>query len=113
MLTMFMKVASAISLLLMALWVAPPGVKTMMGLLVSVGALAVATQAAGSSKYIWATGFVVISVLFNPVAPVVLSRGMFFWLDLACVLVFTLSLETLKGLPGLSIPSHAPRKPGV
>ena len=109
--TVFMKIASALSLLVAAMWVPPAGVKLLMDVLISVGALAVATQAAASSKKFWAAGFVAIAVLFNPLVPVMLPRGVFFWLDLACVVVFAVSLETLKGLPGLSFPSPASRRP--
>lgn len=108
--TVFVKIASAISLLVAAVWVPPSGVKLLIDVLVSVGALSVATQAAASSKKFWAAGFVAISVLFNPLVPVGLPRGVFFWLDLACVVVFMVSLETLKGLPGLTFPSTANRK---
>lgn len=107
--TVLMKIVSAISLLAAALWVPPPGVKLLMDVLISVGALSVATQAAASSKTFWAGGFVAIAVLFNPLMPVGLPRVVFFWLDLVCVVVFIVSLEALKGLPGLSFPSRANR----
>jgi uncharacterized protein DUF6804 len=109
--TVFMKIASALSLLVAALWVPPAGVKLLMDVLISLGALAVATQAAASARTVWAAGFVAIAVLFNPLVPVLLPRGVFFWLDLAGVVVFVVSLEALKGLPGLSFPSPANRRP--
>lgn len=108
--TIIVKLACAVSLLVAALWVAPPGVKTLLDLVVCVGALAVATQAAASSKFSWAGGFLLISVLFNPVQPVPFPRGVFFWMDLACVVAFIVSLETLKGQPPLHAPSFQGRK---
>ncbi|HEX5411708.1 MAG TPA: DUF6804 family protein [Terriglobia bacterium] len=111
--TVSMKLASAISLLAAAMWTLPPGLELLIDVLVSVGALAVATQAAASSRKFWAAGFVAIAVLFNPLVPVVLPRGVFFWLDLVCVVVFMVSLETLKGLPGLSFSSSPNRKSNV
>jgi Family of unknown function (DUF6804) len=112
MFTKIIKFACAGVLLLAALWVAPPGVEILLNILVCVGALTVATQAATRPKYLWAAGFVAIAVLYNPVAPIVLSRQVSFWLDLACLLAFGLSLEVLKSQPIPSIPSITNRTPG-
>jgi len=73
-------------------------------LVVCVAALVVAAQAFRTGKYLWGTGFLSIGVLFNPVAPLTLSDGMFLWLDLACVATFALSLAALKAKPLLSMP---------
>jgi Family of unknown function (DUF6804) len=105
-----MKFVCAGVLLLAALWVASPGVRVLLDILVCVGALTVATQAAARPKYVWATGFVAIAVLYNPVAPIALSREVSFWLDLACLLAFALSLEVLKSQPIFSIPSITNRR---
>jgi hypothetical protein len=112
MFTKIMKYVCAGVLLLTALWAATPGVKIVLDIVICVGALMVATQAVAWSKYFWAGGFVTIAVLFNPITPVALSRNVFLVLDLACLLTFLISLETLKSQPVLSIPSITNRTPG-
>ncbi|HEV2247978.1 MAG TPA: DUF6804 family protein [Terriglobia bacterium] len=110
--TKIVKLVCAGALLVTAFWVTPPGVGILLDILISVGALTVATEAVARPKYLWAAGFVAIGVLFNPIAPVALSRDVFFVLDVACLLAFLISLETLKGQPVLSIPSITNRTRG-
>ena len=112
MFTKIMQYICAGVLLITALWVATPGAKIVLDIVVCVGALMVATQAVARPKYLWAGGFVAIAVLFNPIWPVALSREVFFVLDVACLLAFLISLETLKSQPVLSIPSITNRTPG-
>ena len=112
MFTKIMKLVCAGVLLLTAFWVASPGVKILLDILICVGAITVATEAAARPKYLWAIGFVAISLLFNPIAPVALSRNLFLVLNVACLLTFLFSLRTLKGQPVLSIPSITNRTPG-
>ena len=112
MFTKIVKFVCAGVLLIASFWVATPGVKILLDIVVSVGALMVATQAVAWSKYLWAGGFVTIAVLFNPIMPVALSRNVFLGLDLACLLAFLISLEALKSQPILSIPSITNRTPG-
>ena len=112
MFTKIMKLVCAGVLLVTAFWVASPGVKILLDILICVGAITVATEAVARPKYLWAAGFVAISLLFNPIAPVALSRNVFFVLDVACLLAFLISLETLKSQPVLSIPSITNRTPG-
>ena len=112
MFTKIMKVACVGALMLMAFWQAPAGVEIVLDILICVGAMTVATQAVAQPKYGWTTGFVLIAVLFNPVVPVVLSRNIFLILDLACLLAFLVSIETLKSQRIPSIPSITNRTPG-
>jgi Family of unknown function (DUF6804) len=112
MFTRIMKLACVVALLLAALWASSPGVGILLDILVCVGAITVATQAFTQPRYIWTAGFVAIAVLFNPIAPVVLSRKLFLWLDVACLLAFLLSLNALQRQPILSIPSITNRRPG-
>jgi hypothetical protein len=107
-----MKVACVGALLLMAFWQASAGAEIVLDILICVGAMTVATQAVAQPKYGWTAGFVLIAVLFNPVVPVVLSRNIFFVLDLACLLAFLTSLEVLKSQRLRSIPSITNRTPG-
>jgi Family of unknown function (DUF6804) len=112
MFTKTMKVVCVAALMLMAFWQASAGAVVVLDILICVGAMTVATQAVSRPNYVWTTGFVLIAVLFNPVVPVVLSRNIFFVLDLACLLAFLLSLEALKNQRRLSIPSITNRTPG-
>lgn len=112
MFTKMMKLVCAGVLLLTAISVVSPGVEILLDILISVGAITVATEAVARPKYLWAGGFVAIAVLFNPIWPVALSREVFFVLDVACLLAFLISLETLKSQPVLSIPSITNRTPG-
>lgn len=112
MFTKIIKLVCAGALLVAAFWAAPPGVEILRDILISVGAITVATEAVALPKYLWAAGFVGIAVLFNPIAPVALSRNVFLVVDLACLLAFMISLEALKSRPILSIPSITNRTPG-
>ena len=112
MFTRIVKLVCVGALLVTAFWVASPGVEVLLDILISVGAITVATEAVARPKYLWAAGFLAIGVLFNPIAPVALSRNVFLVLDMACLLAFLISLETLKSLPVLSIPSITNRTPG-
>ena len=112
MFTKIMKFVCAGVLLLAALWVATPGVKILLDIVICVGALMVAAQAVARPKYLWAVGFFTIAVLFNPIVPVALSHNVFLGLDVACLMAFLVSLEALKSQPILSIPSITNRTPG-
>ena len=112
MFTKIMQYVCAGVLLITAFWVATPGTKIVLNIVVCVGALMVATQAVARRKHVWAGGFIAIAVLFNPILPFVVSQNVFLVLDVACLLAFLISLETLKGQPVLSIPSITNRTPG-
>ncbi|HET7099894.1 MAG TPA: DUF6804 family protein [Terriglobia bacterium] len=112
MFTRIMKLACVGALVLMAFWEASAGAEIVLYILICVGAMTVATQAVARPKYVWTAVFVLIAVLFNPIVPVGLSRNMFLVLDLACLVVFLISLEALKSQRMLSIPSITNRTPG-
>jgi hypothetical protein len=79
------------------------GYRIVLDLVVCVAALVVFYQAIQSDKYLWAAGFFSIAVLFNPAVPLTLSGRVFFWLDLACIMTFAISLAALRSRPRLSI----------
>jgi Family of unknown function (DUF6804) len=112
MFTKIMKFICAVALLVAAFWRASAGADLVLDILICVGAVVVSTQAVTRSKYLWAAGFAAIAVLFNPVVPVVFSRGVFLWLDVACLLAFLVSLAVMRRRPILSIPSITDRTPG-
>jgi len=113
MLTKIMK-WSAIAVLLQAvLWRSSANYQLLLEFVVCAGAIVVALDAVNADEYVWATGFVAIALLFNPVAPVVLSRDMFFWLGWASVATFMASLVVLKPKPQLSLESLLARAQGI
>jgi uncharacterized protein DUF6804 len=111
MLTNIMKWVSSTVLLLAGLRLATP-YQVLLELVVCASALLVLTQAVRVGKYMWATGFLTIAVLFNPIVPMILSRKTLLWLDWVCLMTFMISLWALKRQPILSMPSITNRVPG-
>jgi Family of unknown function (DUF6804) len=110
MLTKFMKWISAAVLLLAVFGRFSANFVLILEFVVCVTGLLVIMQAVRLDKYFWASGFLVITVLFNPVVPVELSTRLFFLLDLSCLVAFVASLRVLKARPVLSIPSITGRR---
>src|SRR5215831_19564145 len=88
MLTKIMKWVSIAALLLAVLRLPTGSYQALLEIVVCMSGLLAATQAVRAGKYFWATGFVAIAVLFNPVVPVALARRTFLWLDLVCLMTF-------------------------
>jgi hypothetical protein len=111
--TMKMMKLIAVAALLLAILPHPNSIfQTLLDILVCGTAIVVATQAFRAGRHIWAAGFAVIAVLFNPVLPLVFARTTFLWLDVACLITFMLSLVALKAHPRFSMPSITDRTPG-
>jgi hypothetical protein len=104
-LTNIMKWIAIVALFLAVLWRSSADYRTILQFVVCAGATFVVLQAARSGKYLWAAAFSGIAVLFNPIVPVELSRGMFLWLDLTCLAMFLVSLASLKTRTRLSVVS--------
>jgi len=115
MLTTIMKWAS-ISVLLLGLFENLPvgspdwsvrngGYLELFNMLVCLSALLLVAEGFRGRKYFWASGFVAIAVLFNPIVPVTLPRKMFLGLDSVCILTFLVSLALSKRQPTLTVPS--------
>ena len=81
-------------------------------LLVFAGAIVVLVQSTSRGKYLWATAFLAVGVLFNPVLPIMLPRNTFVMLELVSLVLFAVSLAALKTIPRLSIASITDRTPG-
>ena len=77
------------------------------------GAAVVALQAFHSAKHLWTICFLAITLLFNPAIPVLPIGNR---LGLAAIVLaaaaFAVSLNKLKSVPLLSIPSITDRNPG-
>ncbi len=80
-------------------------------LVVFAGAIVVLVQSTSRGKYLWATAFLAVGVLFNPALPINFPRNTFVMLDLVCLVLFAMSLAALKMTPRLSIPSVTDRTP--
>ena len=102
--TKAMKWVSITLLLLVLFWQPFQNRPVALEILICVGALLVVTEAWRAQKLLWATGFVAIAVLFNPVVPLVLTRKTFFLLELACLGAFLLSLTVLTANPPVPKP---------
>jgi hypothetical protein len=97
---------AALLLLLVVLWRSSSDYRTVLAaFVVWAGASVVFVQAAGAGNYVWAATFLAVGALFNPVLPIMLPRNVFLWLDLACLVMFLVSLAVWKANPRLSIPS--------
>lgn len=85
----------------------------LMAFVVCFGAGVIALQAVQARKYIWAGGFAVLAVFFNPLVQVLPFDGE--WgrlLVLISIVPFAVSLAALKAQPALSIASITGRNPG-
>ena len=114
MLAKIMKWVSIAALLLAAMfWRSAANYQLLLDFAVCMGAIVVAMQAVRAKEYLWATGFVAIALLYNPVVPVLRLSGE--WSQLlvfVCTVPFAISLAALKTSPLLSIPSITDRNPG-
>jgi hypothetical protein len=71
-----MKWGSVVGLLVAAMsWHAGPNYRLLLDLVVSVGAIVVVKQAARARQYIWASAFVGMALLLNPIVPVFTPAG--------------------------------------
>jgi hypothetical protein len=101
--TKAVKVVSIAAFFLMFIWwfaaksqlwsVGDGGYMELLALAVFSAALLLVAQTAFGGKYFWAVAFAAIAVLFNPVAPLTLSRTTFLVLDAVCIWFFILSLS--------------------
>jgi hypothetical protein len=100
--TKAVKLVSIAAFFLMFLWwfaaksqlwsVGDGGYMELLALAVFLAALLLVAQTALGGKYFWAVAFAAIAVLFNPVAPLTLSRTTFLVLDAFCLWALSLSL---------------------
>ena len=68
------------------------GYMELLALAVFSATLLLIAQTALGGNYFWAVAFAAIAVLFNPIAPLTLSRTTFLVLDAFCIWAFSLSL---------------------
>ena len=110
MFTTIMKWVSIAALLLVAMSWHTANYQFLLEFAVCIGAIVVVMQAVRERRYLWATAFVAIALLFNPVVPVPRpTGGLFFLMIFACLAPFAISLAALKTHPLLSMPSITDR----
>jgi hypothetical protein len=109
--TKIMKWLSIAVLLLMGLGLPVGSYRVGLEIVVCVTALLVVTQAVRAGKYIWATGFSLVAVLFNPVVPIGLSGSASLLLAWVCLTAFLISIGAVKRQPTLSAPSITSQAP--
>lgn len=112
MFTLIMKWFSAVSLVLALFWHSSANFQLFLQGAICLAALLVFVQALRTRKYGWAAGFLVITVLFNPVVPVELPGRFYLLLDLSCLMAFLASVIAVKTRPILSVPSIVGRRTG-
>jgi hypothetical protein len=114
MLIQIMKWATIGALLLTAtFWSSAANYQPLVGLLVSFGAGIVLVQASRAKEYALGAAFIVIGVVFNPIAPILaLSGDANLLFVMLCIVPFAVSLSRLKTQPRLSVASITDRNPG-
>jgi len=112
MFTNVMKSIAIGALLLALLWRPSAGYELVLQLVICICAVMVMLQAAFSGRFVLASAFLAMAVVFNPVVPVGLSESTTRWLNSASVMMFGLSLVLLNASkPKLSIPVVRKRTP--
>ena len=86
------------------LWRPSRSYRFIVGYGITVSAIAVLIRAVRARRYLWVLVPLLIAVLVNPIRPVELPPGLSFWLDVACLGAFSISLRALTKWPALSIP---------
>ena len=104
--------AIAALLALAVLWRSSDSRTLIAGFVVCAGAIVAMLQATRVRKYGWILAFLAIAVLFNPLVPMVFSRGCFLTLYVGCLATFLLSLGMATPAPRLSMASITDRTPG-
>jgi hypothetical protein len=98
-------------LALAVLWRSSDSRTRLAAFVVCAGAVVAMLQATHVRRYGWVLAFLAIAVLFNPLLPMVFSRGAFLTLYVGCLATFLLSLGMAMPAPRLSMASITDRTP--
>jgi Family of unknown function (DUF6804) len=104
--------AIAALLTLVVLWRSSDSRTLIAGFLVCAAAVVTMVQATRVRKYVWILVFLAVTVLFNPLVPLLFSRTVFLMLYLGCLTTFLLSLRMAVPTARLSMASITGRTPG-
>ena len=106
-------VCIAALLLALVLWGSIANYQTELNVVVSLAAAVVAIQALQARKYRWATGFIAIALLFNPIVALFRLAGTVgLCLVVLSIAPFAICLVAIRSHPLLSVPSITDRSPG-
>ena len=83
-------------LLLIAFWCSSPDYKILLQVTVCTAACVAAFHSGEHHRYILATVFAGMALLFNPVVPIMFSSGAFLWVGWASIAMFLCALVLLK-----------------
>ena len=112
MFTQLMKWFSIAALVSGLFWTSSASFRIGTETVVCVVALVVAMQAFHTGEYFWGVGFVTLTVLFNPIVPLTLSRQVFLGLEWVSIAVLLASVLFLRWQPTLSMFSITERTSG-
>ena len=104
--------AIAALLTLIVLWRSSDSWTLVAAFLVCAAAVVEMVQAARVRRAGWILVFLAITVLFNPLVPMVFSRGVYLTLYLGCLAAFLLSFRMTLPAARLSMASITDRTPG-
>jgi hypothetical protein len=110
--TRILKCVAIAALLTSVAWSASVGYRAVLAFVVTVGAIAVVSEAVRSKQPVWVALFAVVATLLNPALTGVMPHPAFIWTDLVCLAAFMASLIFVKSQPLLSIASITDRTPG-
>lgn len=100
-------------LLTVLFWGSAKDFRLELDLVVCGAAAVVVAQAFEAKKYYWASGFVAIALMFNPLVPVYRPAGDFaLSIVVFSIVPFVMALIELRPRPLMSIPSITDRNPG-
>jgi hypothetical protein len=113
-----LKWGSVVGLLVAAMsWHAGPNYRVLLDLAVCVGAIVVVKQAVRAKQYLWASGFVGMALLLNPIVPVFTPAGnlmlLLFLAGLAPLVIISAALidATITLYPNLITDLHPRGEP--
>lgn len=107
----FMKWISIAGLALAGFWRSSESYQVILGFVVCTSAVMIVMEAVKGRKYVWASLFGAIALIFNPIEPFTFSPRYILWIDLASVAMFLVSLAAVKRKPILSVQSITNRLP--
>ena len=92
------------------LWLSKAKYRLLLDRLVCIGTITVAIQALRSQEYVWALGFLAITVLFNPFVPILKPAShspLSFVFVYIATFVMSLAALNMQALPAMSGPGPA------
>lgn len=95
-----MMVVSLTALILACLlWRSTGDLRIGLQFVVCLGAVLILIEAVRASRYIWASGFLVMAVVFNPVLPLRLSAPTLLTINVLSIAAFLLAMRYIKRAP--------------